>query len=410
MMPPGARPLAALLCLLFLLAPASAAPSAHPGTQSAETVGHAGRPSVLLMEVSTGQVLEAEDPTRRFPPASLGKLMTLYLTLEAIRAGRLTFETRLTVSVEAWRIARIPGSSRMFLNAGDVVTVSQLLEGLMVASGNDAGQALAEAVAGSSEQFVHKMNAEAARLGMRDTHFVTPHGLPARDEYTTAWDVALLSRRILLDYPAVTQYSSPQYETYAGIRQPNWNNLVFRDPRVDGLKTGHTAEAGFSIAATARQGAMRLLAVVMGAPTLKLRTALAEKLLNAGFAGYVLAPVPWYKIVPAAMRVYGGTTDRLLLEAAHPLQVLLARDAHPALTVSEEITLRPFAPVQRGQQVGLLSVRREASVLATAPLIAGATIQRGGVLTRAWGLLQYAMRALVHRQRSTWSGTYTPRD
>ena len=138
----------------------------------------------------------------------------------------------------------MPGSSRMFLNVGDTVTVRQLLEGLMVASGNDAAEALAETVGGSAERFVDEMNTTAARLGLHDTHFVTPHGLPAPGEHVSASDMAMLARQILLEFPDATQYSRPQYETYAGIRQANWNNLVFRDPRVDGLKTGHTTESG----------------------------------------------------------------------------------------------------------------------------------------------------------------------
>src|SRR5690348_7656680 len=139
------------------------------------------------MEVSTGEVLESANPHDQHQPASLDKLMTLYLTLQAMRTGRLTPDTNVTVSTEAWRIGRVPGSSRMFLNVGDTVTVGQLLQGLMVASGNDAAETLAEAIAGSAERFVDEMNATAARLGMRDTHFVTPHGLPAPGEHVSAW-------------------------------------------------------------------------------------------------------------------------------------------------------------------------------------------------------------------------------
>jgi len=359
------------------------------------------------MEVSTGEVLKASVPHRRFPPASLDKLMTLYLTMQAMRAGRLKPDTTVTVSAQAWRVGRSPGSSRMFLNVGDVVTASQLLEGLMIASGNDAAEALAEAVAGSGEQFVEEMNATAARLGMHDTHFVTPHGLPAPDEYTSAWDMALLARRILLEDPDVVRYSSPQYVTYAGIRQANWNNLVFRDSRVDGLKTGYTQESGFGIVATAHEAEMRLIAVVMGAATLQRRTALAEGLLTTGFSHYTVSPVPWQRIVPAAVPIYGGTAAVLPLETGRPITVLAGRDAHPALEVSEEVTVRPFAPFHRGQQVGLLTVRREGRVVMTTPLLAAATIERGGALGRAWGFLRYTVSTLLHRHPSSWRGTHT---
>jgi serine-type D-Ala-D-Ala carboxypeptidase (penicillin-binding protein 5/6) len=336
--------------------------------------------------------------------------MTLYLTLQAIQAGHLSFDTSVTVSARAWRIGRSPRSSRMFLDVGDVVTVAQLLEGLLVASGNDAAEVLAETVAGSPDQFVNEMNAAAARLGMLDTHFVTPHGLPAPDESTSAWDMGLLARRILVENPDVIHYSSPRYATYAGIRQANWNNLVFRDPRVDGLKTGHTAEAGFSIVATAHQGPMRLVAVVLGAPTLQQRTAAAERLLDTGFARYGLVAIPWQRVVPSALPVYGGTAAQLPLDTAGPVRVLLPRDARPALVVSERITVSPFAPFSRGQRVGLLTVSREENVVLTMPLFAAATVGPGGVPTRMWGALQYVWSAITHQYRTTWSGAYTPHE
>lgn len=400
------------VCLALLPVPSGAAPRvpgrSRAAAPRAAAPGPLGPPSTLLMEVSTGRVLESAAPHRRLPPASLDKLMTFYLTLEALRAGRLTPQTPVTVSAQAWRIGRTAGSSRMFLNVGDVVTVAQLLDGLMVASGNDAAEALAEAVSGSSARFVQEMNATAARLGMHDTHYATPHGLPAPDEYTSAWDVALLAREILLRYPDAVRFSSPRYETYAGIRQANWNNLVFRDPRVDGLKTGHTAEAGYSIAATAREGDLRLIAVVMGAPTLRHRTELAEGMLQTGFSHYALVPVRWQQVVPAELRIYGGTAGRLPLAAAHPVQLLTARDSHPVLELAEEITVRPVAPFHRGQRVGLLTVRRDGQVVATVPLLAAETVERAGLAGRMWGYLRYTIGRLLHRHRSSCTGTYTP--
>ncbi len=401
-----------LLCLTLLPGTEGASPRHPAPSPMAEAAGPPGPPSSLLMEVSTGQVLQASDPHRRFPPASLDKLMTLYLTLQAIHAGRLRPDSPVTVSAEAWRVGRTPGSSRMFLNVDDVVTVSQLLEGLMIASGNDAAQALAETVAGSGEQFVEAMNAAAARLGLRDTHFVTPHGLPSPGEYTSAWDMALLARTILLDDPDVVRLSSPREMTYGGIRQDNWNNLVFRGPvvhqaHVDGLKTGHTQEAGFSIVATAQDEGMRLIAAVMGAPTLRRRTALTEGLLRSGFAQYTLAPVPWQKIVPASLRIYGGTASQVPLEPAHPVTVLTARDSHPVLDVFEEITARPFAPVHRGEQVGRLTVSRDGHVISTTPLVAASAVASAGMLGRLWGYVRYTAGRLLRRHPSSSHGTVT---
>lgn len=393
----------ALLCAVALLAPAAEA--ARPLASVPPLP--AGAPATVLMEVTTGEVLEAAEPHRRLPPASLAKLMTLYLTLQTLRAGRLTLETPVTVSAEAWRVGRTPGSSRMFLKAGDVVTVRQLLEGLMVASGNDAAEALAEAVGGTSAHFVEMMNAEAARLGMRDTHFVTPHGLPAPGEYTSPWDMALLARRILVEYPEAIQFSSPRYETYAGIRQANWNNLIFRDPRVDGLKTGHTAEAGYSIVATAREGDLRLIAVVMGAHTLGERTRITEGLLGLGFTRYTLLSIPWQRVVPAAVTVYGGRRSMVPLTPARPVRVLVRRGTHTSFQVAARLTGLPWAPVRRGQVLGTLTVSQAGRVVEATPLVAAEAVDRGGVLSRVWGSLRYLATALRHPEEA-WSGTYAP--
>ena len=402
----------ALCAVLLLQHPYTDGPGA-PGF-SAEAAPRTHVPAAvpamatLLMEVSTGEVLESSNAHEQHQPASLDKLMTLYLTLEAMRAGRFKPDTNVTISTEAWRIGRVPGSSRMFLNVGDTVTVRQLLEGLMIASGNDAAEALAETVGGSAERFVEEMNATAARLGLHDTHFVTPHGLPAPGEHVSAWDMAVLARQILLDFPDATQYSSPQYETYAGIRQANWNNLVFRDPRVDGLKTGHTAESGFSIVATAREGDLRLIAVVLGAPRLQRRTALAEGMFASGFAHYAVVAVPWQTIVPGSLRVYGGSVHSVPLQSVRPVTVLIPRGSRGAFEVVEQITARPFAPLARGQQVGTLTVRRNGEVMQTIPLLAGAAVERAGFLGRVWDAVRYAAASLLHRHPRVSRGTYSP--
>ncbi|HKX18532.1 MAG TPA: D-alanyl-D-alanine carboxypeptidase family protein [bacterium] len=412
MLPPAARITVVVLSAALSLQPwtavhgpaeAAAPPRGPVGVRSARPA-----PSTVLMEVSTGEVLESTNATVQHPPASLDKLMTLYLTLQAIHAGRLTPDTNVTVSTEAWRIGRVPGSSRMFLNVGDTVTVRQLLEGLMVASGNDAAEALAETVGGSADRFVGEMNATAERFGMRDTHFVTPHGLPAPGEHVSAADMAVLARHVLLEFPEATQYSSPQYESYGGIRQANWNNLVFRDPRVDGLKTGHTEASGYSIVATARDGDLRLVVVVLGAASVPKRTALAEGMLAAGFAHYTVVAVPWQTVVPAALRVYGGSMHSVPLQTARSVTVLVPRGSRGQFEVTEEITARPFAPIARGQDVGTLTVRRNGQVVQTIPLVASAAVDRAGLVGRLWGVVSYAAASLMHRHPVTSRGTYSP--
>ena len=415
MVRPMSRPICRLavlvLCVTVLLQPwagarAEAAPRPHaPAAPGARGVLPAAS---VLMEVSSGEVLESTNPHVQHQPASLDKLMTLYLTMQAMRTGRFTPDTNVTVSTEAWRIGRVPGSSRMFLNVGDTVTVRQLLEGLMVASGNDAAEVLAETVGGSAERFVEEMNATAERLGMHDTHFVTPHGLPSPGEHVSASDMAVLARQILLEFPEATQYSKPQYESYGGIRQANWNNLVFRDPRVDGLKTGHTEASGYSIVATARDGDLRLVAVVLGAPTVPRRTALAEGMLTTGFAHYTVVTVPWQTIVPASLRVYGGSLHAVPLQPARAVTVLVPRGSRGEFEVMEQITARPFAPVGRGQQVGVLTLSRNGQVVQTVPLLAASAVERTGMLGRLWGAITYAAASLLHRHPVTSRGTYSP--
>ena len=416
---PVSRLAIAALCAALPLQPWAAVPgpaeaAARPHVPAAQPGGPAGvraplpNAAAVLMEVSTGEVLESTNAHVQHQPASLDKLMTLYLTLQAIHSGRLTPDTNVTVSTEAWRIGRVPGSSRMFLNVGDIVTVRQMLEGLMVASGNDAAEALAETVGGSADRFVEEMNATAERFGMHDTHFVTPHGLPAPGEHVSAADMAVLARHVLLEFPEATQYSSPRYETYAGIKQANWNNLIFRDSRVDGLKTGHTEESGYSIVATARDGDLRLVAVVLGAPSVPRRTALAEGMLAAGFAHYTVVSVPWQTVVPAVLRVYGGSVHAVAIASARPVTVLVPRGSRGDFEVTEQITARPFAPVARGQEVGTLTVRRNGRVVQSVPLLASAAVGRSGLFGRLWGAITYAAASLLHRHPVTSRGTYSP--
>ncbi len=402
------------LCLAALSSPVGAVPrtpagaGASPARGAPHEPGPPGPPSALLMEVSTGQVLESADPHRRYAPASLDKLMTFYLALQAIKAHHISLTTDVTVSETAWRVGRTKGSSRMFLNVGDTVTIEHLLFGLMVASGNDAAEALGEALAGTDGQFVEQMNVTAARLGMHDTHFVTAHGLPSPGEYSSVWDMGLLAREILVTFPEAITYTSPREETYGGIRQMNWNNLIFRDSRVNGLKTGFTNEAGYHIVASAQQGTLRLIAVVMGAHKLQQRTGIAERMLNQGFSRYMLVDVPWQRVVPSTVRVYGGVARTLSLETPRAIRVLIPRDDHAPLTISEEVTTAPIAPFKKGQSVGTLTIRNSSAVLATSPLVASTDVGRAPLLARSWGMLRYRIGGLFRHPQAAWTGTYQP--
>ena len=220
--------------------------------------------------------------------------------------------------------------------------------------------------------------------------------------------MALLARHILLEFPTAVEITSARYETYAHIEQANWNNLVFRDARVDGLKTGHTDEAGYHIAATAVDHGMRLIAVVLGAPTLMRRTELAEGLFGEGFSQYALMPVPWQQVVPTTVAVYGGSAPDVSLETAAPVAVLLHRHAGEALSIAESITAKPFAPFARAQPVGMLTVALNGHPLVETPLLAADPVARASVFGRAWGYVRYTAGKMFHRAPTVFHGTYAP--
>jgi D-alanyl-D-alanine carboxypeptidase (penicillin-binding protein 5/6) len=350
--------------------------------------------AALLMDARSGQVLYALHGGDRVEPASLTKIMTFDLALDALSAGRVRPDTPVTVSRRAWDLARDPAVSRMFLQVGSQVPFRDLLYGLMVVSGADAAVAVAEELAGSEEAFVAQMNAKAREIGLADTHFANSHGLEAPDQYTTAYDVARLTRYVLQHHPESLAYTSVRSFTWNGIRQDNWNlTLLAADPRVNGFKTGHLAAAGYHVVATARQGQQSLIAVVLGAPSEEARTRDAEVLLDWGFTSWDSLHVDWRRYAPSFLPVYEGEASRVALSEPEDVWVSVPRGSEAGVAVRARLDWPVVAPVQRDQPLGWLTVVSAGRTLREVPLLAAAAVPRGGLLHVAWD----AVRLLVLR-------------
>ncbi len=359
--------LMALLCALALW-PVRAAAVELPITSRA----------ALLMEKSTGQILYARNEHEQLEPASVTKVMTLLLTMEAIDSGTIHYDDVVTVSADAAGM----GGSQVFLAEGEQITVEELLKAVCVASGNDAAVALAEKVAGVHELFVEQMNRRAAELGMEDTHFVNCTGLTAEGHVTSAHDIALMSRELILHHPDIRRFTTIWMDTIrnGAFQLANTNKLIRFYDGATGLKTGYTASAGYCISATAERDGMELIAVIMKAPDKDARTKDAKALLNYGFSTYALvsaAPQEPLTPVPVAM----GTADTVQpIAETENASVLVERSKAGGLT--QTVTLEPqvTAPVAAGQRLGELSVLDGDTVLVTVPLVAQEAVAR-----RSWG-------------------------
>lgn len=352
----------------------------------------------LLVDVTAGQVLAAKDADKAVEPASLTKLMTAYLVFDALKAGKISLTQTFPVSERAWKM---PGS-RMFIDPKMQVPVEDLIKGMIVQSGNDATVALAEGVGGSVDRFVQMMNEQAKVLGMTGSSFRNPEGLTVAGHQTTARDLATLATRLMRDFPEYVGYYAIQRYRYPGTpaaNDTNRNLLLFRDPSVDGLKTGHTDAAGYCLVATARrpvaalgegaQGQRRLLSVVLGAASENARAAESQKLLNWGYTAF--EPV---RLVPAGQavaspRVWKGKSPAVKL--GRPEGVVVAVPAGTAGQLKTEI-VRPdplVAPLQRGQTLGILRVTQaNGAPVAEIPLTVLETVEESGVIGRAWDALR----------------------
>ena len=329
--------------------------------------------SCLLMEKTTGQVLYAVNEHEPLEPASVTKVMTILLTMEAIDSGALAYDDLVTASAYACSM----GGSQIWLKEGEQLTVEDMLKAVCVVSANDASVALGEHLAGSAEAFVERMNQRAAELGMADTHFVNPTGLPAQGHVTSAYDIALMSRELILRHPDIRRFTTIWMDSLrdGAFGLSNTNKLIRFYQGATGLKTGSTDAALYCLSATAERDGMELIAVVMGAPTSTQRFEGAKVLLNYGFAAYGLAQAqPPQPLAPIPVTL--GDRDTVTPRLAGDAAILAAKEKLSAMEVEIEAAEFLAAPVQAGEEVGRMTVTANGEILASIPLVAEEEVAR----------------------------------
>jgi len=380
------RLITALCIALFLLltplhASAQADPAMLPPVPAAPSV--AAR-SHILMEYHSGTVLAENAADERMDPASITKLMTAYAVFSELRKGEMALDDMVTVSERAWRT----GGSRMFIEVGTRVRVDQLIRGMIIQSGNDASVALAEYTAGTEAAFAELMNEYARRLGMRNTNFRNSTGLPAEDHYSSARDIALLAAAIIREFPEFYSLYSEREYTYNEITQRNRNKMLWRDPSVDGIKTGMTDAAGYCLVSSAQRGEMRLISVLLGTRSDKARADATQALLNWGFRFYESHRVYAANEPVTTTRLWKGEVDELPLGLQEDLWVTLARGRYEFIEATMELQSPLIAPVAPGEAVGRLRLTLEGQSLADLQLYPLARVAEGSLLQRAVDSIQ----------------------
>ena len=370
------RTLSALLALIFLLAPVPPARAEELAVESQ---------ACLLMEKATGEVLYAVNEHQQLEPASVTKIMTVLLVMEAIDSGALAYDDLITASAYACSM----GGSQIWLKENEQMTVEDMLKAVCVVSANDCSVALAEHLAGSADAFVARMNQRAGELGMNDTNFVNPTGLPAQGHVTSAYDIALMSRELILNHPDVRRFTTIWMDTLrdgaSGLN--NTNKLIRFYQGATGLKTGSTSSALYCLSATAERDGMELIAVILKAPTSTQRFESAKVLLNYGFAAYALAtaepPAP-FQPIPVTLGEAASVMPRLAGDST----ILGAKEKLAAMEVQVELEDELAAPVEEGQELGRMTVTSQGQTLAAIPLVASQAVPR---LTY-WQILQRCLK------------------
>ncbi len=336
--------------------------------------------SWLLIESASGQELAAQAADERLEPASLTKLMTAYLTFAAIKQGTIKLDQTVPVSEKAWRSQ----GSRMFIKVNTQVGVEDLIKGMIVQSGNDACVALAEAIAGSEDNFAQMMNREAQRLGMKNTSFRNAAGLPDPQHYTTARDLSILASALIRDFPnEYAKYYSIKEFRYNNITQPNRNRLLWIDPTVDGVKTGHTEAAGYCLISSAKRGDRRLLSIVLGASSDAVRAQESLKLLNYGFQFYEAVRLYAKDQAVSNLKVWKGSSPTVKAGFQSDFVISIPKGFSSRLT-TELVSQQPLlAPVAAGQQIGTLKVLLDGKPFGEYPVVAVEAVSVAGIFGRA---------------------------
>ncbi len=342
----------------------------------------------VLFDAGSGQILAQQAASDRFEPASLTKLMTAYLAFEALRDKKITLTQTLPVSERAWRAE----GSRMFIDPKQTPTIEQLLRGMIVQSGNDASIALAEGIAGSEDLFAQMMNKQALKLGMKNSSFTNATGLPNPQLYSTAEDIAILANALMRDFPTDVGYYKEREFTYNKITQPNRNRLLWLDPTVDGLKTGHTEAAGYCLTATAKRGdgdkARRLISVVLGTTSDVARTQESQKLLNYGFQFFDSQKLYKKGEAIATPEIFKGTQNTVKLGFDRDVWLTLPKDKFAGMKATLTTSQPLIAPFAAGQKAGVMKLSQHDKLIAEFPVVALENVPVAGFLGRGWDAIR----------------------
>lgn len=380
------------LVTCFMLASGVLVPEAFAAEKKNELAPEAK--SAILIEQATGKVLYSKNSHEELPPASMTKIMTMLLIMEALDKGEIKMDEKVRTS----EYAASMGGSQIFLEPGEEMTVKQMLKGIAIGSANDAAVAMAERIGGSEEAFVDKMNERAKALGLKNTHFENVTGLPVKGHYSSAYDMAVMAKQ-LLKHHGITNFTG-KYEDYLreGSDKKFWlvntNKLVRHYPGVDGLKTGFTNEAKFCLTATAKKNGMRVIAVVFGAPSTKVRNAQVSKMLDYAFSQYTSHPLYRKGAVLDQVKVSKGSMRHVRAVTSEPVSVLTKKGVKLSnLKKNVELKKNVQAPVQKGDEIGTLTVSQDGKVLAKTTLVADKTVKRAGW----WQLFKRAAGMFVQK-------------
>ena len=336
--------------------------------------------SYVLMDAATGQILINNDGDERLPPASLTKLMTAYLATLEMKKGQVRPADLVTISEKAWKT----GGSKMFVEVGKQVSLGDLLHGIIIQSGNDASVAVSEYLAGSEDVFAELMNKTAAQLGMKNSHFMNATGLPDPNHFSSAHDMAILARAIIYEDPAHYAIYSQKEFLWNKIKQPNRNLLLWRDSTVDGLKTGHTEEAGYCMVASAKRNKLRLIAVLFGTSSEKARAEETQKLLTYGFRFYENRTLYKKGVEVKKIRVWKGTNNEVSTGFAEDLSITLLKNQFNNIQLQVSAAKELMAPVVAGQVLGKVVVKVGDKIVYSTDLVALQTVEQGSFLSRIW--------------------------
>ena len=334
--------------------------------------------SYILQDFDSGRILAELNSKQRLPPASITKLMTAYVVSKELAAGNIALTDDVLISEKAWRMV----GSRSFIEVNTNVPVEVLLRGMIIQSGNDAAVALAEHIAGSEESFADVMNQYAQQLGMFDTQYKNATGLPAEEHYTTASDIAILSAAIIREFPEHYKWYAEKEYTYNKITQHNRNKLLWRDATVDGLKTGHTEEAGYCLAASAKRSGMRLISVVLGTRSVNARAQETQKLFNFGFRFFESHELYRAQEEVLEIKVWKGEQSELSMGVINALSVTVPRGRYKELVATTDIQKPIVAPIKQGDVLGTVKVQLGDKIISTHPLVALKSIQEGSWWSR----------------------------